>query len=101
MVLTKDELKVLKKMEKQPLPQSDIPNFRELYEADFIHDVYTDEVDAIGSPVRSGKYRVTTKYWRYKEEHRWFNTEFVIRSILVPIAVGVLSCVVTRFLIGP
>ena len=70
MFLLKDELKALKRMETAPLPQSDIPNFRKLYEANIINDAYTDEVDCLGAPIRSGKYTVTDEYHRYIAQRR-------------------------------
>lgn len=100
-VLTKPELKVLKKMESKALPESEIPNFRELYENDIVKPVLTDKVDAFGARIPSGYYAVTNNYWRYKEAHRWFNGEFIVRNIIVPIVVGVLSVVITRYLVGP
>ena len=65
MILLKDELRVLKTMETTPLEQPRIPNFRKLYEANIIHDVYTDQVDRLGCEIPSGKYTVTDEYWRY------------------------------------
>jgi hypothetical protein len=90
MVLTKAERKVLRKMESTPLPKSYIPNFRELYEADFIHDVYTDETDPFGAPIPSGKYHVTTKYWRYKESYK---SEWLWK--FVPIAISFTALVIS------
>jgi len=81
-------------------PESKIYNFHVLYEHDFVKPNYTSERDAFNAPITDGTYRLGDSYWRYVEEHRWFNGEFVIRNIIVPVVVGVLSVLITRYLVG-
>ena len=93
MTLSKRELKTLKRMRKEHLTPSDIPDFDELRKAGMIAP---DEVGRTetGVKIYARTFHVTNEYERYVEEHRWFNLEFVIRNIIVPIVVGVSSYII-------
>ena len=99
MTLSKRELKTLKRMCKEHLAPSDIPDFDELRKAGMIAPDESGKTET-GVKIYAKTFHVTNEYERYVEEHRWFNLEFIIRNIIVPVTVGVLSCVVTKFLIG-
>jgi hypothetical protein len=99
--LTKLEKKTLRRMRgKAAVPGAEIYNCRELYEKDFIQQNCTSETDAFGHPLRDGTYRLSDNYWRYIESTRWFNAEYVVSHILVPITVSLLTFLITGLLSG-
>lgn len=99
--LTKAEKKTLKKMRnKTHTPESQIYNCFELYQHDFIQRNHTSETDDFNAPIPDGTYRLTMNYWRYIESTRWFNAEYVLSHILVPIFVSLTTFFITTLLTG-
>ena len=101
-LLSKAEKKTLRRMRGfSHVPGSQIHNCSRLLELGLIARNYTHERDAFNAPVPDGTYRLSEEYDRYRESTRWFTFQYIISSILVPIAVGVSSYIITQFLIGP
>lgn len=99
--LTKPEKKTLRRMRgKTSVPEAEIYNCHELYEKGFIQQNYTSKTDGFGHPVHDATYILSDTYWRYIESTRWFNLEYVISHILVPITVSLLTFLITGFLSG-
>jgi hypothetical protein len=100
-ILTKAEKKSLRKMRKNPrTPEADIFNFHELYRAGFVQPNYTAEVDDFGACIPDGTYRLTNDYWQYVESTRWFNLEYFLSHILVPVFVSLATFFLTTLLTG-
>nr|DAF99630.1 MAG TPA: hypothetical protein [Siphoviridae sp. ctkKt3] len=99
--LTKPEKKTLRRMRgKTSVPEAEIYNCRGLYEKNFIQQNHTSETDGFGQPLHDGTYCLSDNYWRYVESTRWFNTEYVVSHILVPITVSLLTFLITGLLSG-
>ena len=99
--LTKPEKKTLRRMRcKASVPEAEIYNCRELYERDLIQQNHTSEADGFGQPLHDGTYHLSDNYWRYVESTRWFNAEYVVSHILVPITVSLLTFLITGLLSG-
>ncbi len=100
-ILTKMEKKTLRKMRKNPrTPEAMIFNFHELYQAGFIQRNYSNDVDDFNAPIPDGTYRLTNDYWQYIESTRWFNAEYVLSHILVPVFVSLATFFLTSLLTG-
>lgn len=93
--LTKKELDSLKKLRNNPSPQESIYNFETMLSYNLIEPVYTSEIDAFGAFIPDGTYQLTEEYDRYTETNRWFNLEYVVSHLIVPVAVSVLATFIT------
>ncbi len=100
-VLTKDEKKTLKKMRRNSrTPEDRIFNCYELYVHGFIQKNHTSETNDFNAPIPDGTYHLSMDYWRYIEATRWFNLEYVLSHIIVPIFVSLSTFLITAFLTG-
>ena len=100
--LSKAEKKTLRSMKgRSHVPSTQIHNCDRLLKLGLIARNYTQERDSFNALIPDGTYRLSEEYDRYLESKRWFTLQYVISSILVPIAVGVSSYIITRYLIGP
>ncbi len=100
-VLTKEEKKTLKKMRHNShTPEDQIFNCDELCVHGFIKKNYTSETNDFNAPIPDGTYHLSMDYWRYIENTRWFNLEYVLSHIIVPIFVSLSTFLITALLTG-
>lgn len=94
--LLREEKRTLRKMHGRiHVSESEIYNCRKLYELDLIVKNHSDEVDPFGAPVPDGTYRLSEEYWRYREGKKWFNSEYVVSHLVIPVLVAVLAAIIT------
>ena len=114
MIITKAELKVLAYIYKRKTVSyksikhrfSKYPNLNELMESLVFHN-YIIQIGGFqtdyGSPIpitNETKFSMDSLGCAEVESNQWFNSRYVLSSLILPILVGVLSSVLTAFILA-